>query len=462
MRARRGQVAVYLALVLVAIAFLVVMNVSAFLAVRARNRTMNAGDAAALAVAKWQGELLNRIGADNVAHLKAVIKGDARACAEIAERQARACFLGPLDGIRIGNEFAKKNGAERCDELLEVFRQHVTDVRTGYEALPEQYPEPWKGAWEEYAQQLELTIGEGLWAAPDNVDFVDAAGGHLLLNFQFYNAVAGRNWCWFHFNARGLLDSYSSFRDWGPLPTADVETRRRRCCNSEIYSLQLEARTGSARALFGKELILALTGCTEAELERSSLASDPSQVWYLYGGLWRTWWEIDPDGEWRFPVVGRVKREYDVRGCAACCRVKMSIPDLIGTASRRESSWTAAAKPFGAVQDERGETVAVTALGGLVTPAFTDVRLVPWDSVGGRDTERPNLDMLKHVRKHLPRYLEDGPAFLPGDCFYCEQLRSWENPGLRTQGREWLKFNSRSCVRGGGPGSSHGGSAHAH
>ena len=463
MTARKGQVALYLVMALVAITLLAVMNVSVFLAVRARNRTMNAGDSVALAVARHQGELLNRIGADNIAHLKAVVAGDAEACAEIAERQARTCFLGPLEGIRIGNEIAQENGAEECDEFLDVFKQHVIDIRTGYEALPEQYPEPWEGAWEEYAQRLELAIGGGLWAAPDNVDFIDAEGGHLLLNFQFYNAVAGRNWCWFHFNAPGALDSYSGFRDWGPLPTADDETRRRRCCNSEIYSLHLEARSGSALMLFGKDMILRLAGCTEEELEKSPLARDASQVWYFYGGeLWRTWWEIDPDGEWEFPVVGTVKREYDVRGCAACCRVRMEIPDLLGTASEHRSNWTAAAKPFGTVQDEFGEVSVVTAHRGLVTPAFDEVRLVPWDSVGGRDTERPNLDMLTHVRKHLPRYLCDGPAGTSPGCYYCKQLLDWENSILRMQGREWLKYNSKSCVRSISPGSAHGGTAHGH
>ena len=44
MRARGGQVAVYLVLALVAVTFLAMMNVGAFLAVRAKNRAMNAGD----------------------------------------------------------------------------------------------------------------------------------------------------------------------------------------------------------------------------------------------------------------------------------------------------------------------------------------------------------------------------------------------------------------------------------
>ena len=212
---RGGQVALYLALVLVVIAFLALMNVGAYLSVTARNRTMNAGDAAALAVARHQGELLNRIGRMNVDHLQAVLdrsldpalsgeeaarrrEAARAACRQIAANQRRDCFLGPLEGIRIGNEWAQRNGIEVPDEdAAEVIRQHVVDIRTGYAMDIEQFPEPWEGAWEEYAAALEALTAGGLYAAPDNIDFIDAAGGHLLLNAQFYNAIAGRNWCWF-------------------------------------------------------------------------------------------------------------------------------------------------------------------------------------------------------------------------------------------------------------------------
>ena len=51
MKGRRGQVALYLVLVLVAICLLAVMNVGTFLGVSARNTTMNGGDAASLAAA---------------------------------------------------------------------------------------------------------------------------------------------------------------------------------------------------------------------------------------------------------------------------------------------------------------------------------------------------------------------------------------------------------------------------
>lgn len=461
MTARRGQVALYLVMVLVGIVFLVLMNVGTYLAVTAKNRAMNAGDAAALAVARHQAELLNEIGRLNLAHVKAVLANDTNECQRVMDEQRRLCFLGPLDGIRIGNEWAKRNGITLVDEEAEqVLRQHVIDIRIGYEQDVEQFPEPWEGAWEEYARALETAIGEGVYAAPDNIDFIDAAGGHLLLNAQFYNAIAGRNWCWFHFNAPGIVESYGGFRDWGPLPVADAETRLRMCANSEIYSLHLMARIGSARTLLGEERLRELSGCTVEDLRNAVLVNDETQVWYFFGrdDLWRTWWEIDPDGDYRLPVVGKVKPEYDVRGCAAVCRVMNKVPDVVLDAGDRKNRWTAAAKPFGLVLDDRGELL----YDGLVLSVFTDVRLVPWDSVGGRDTERPNLSMVTHVRKHLPTYLQNGSPGLSSGCYYCDQLRLWELPSLHAEARNWLKFNSQTCIRAVHAGGHRGGTPHAH
>ena len=85
--ARRGQVAVYLIMVLVAVCFLMLMNVGAYLAVSAKNKATNAGDAAALSVAKRQGELLNTIGKLNVEHLEAAVRDDEERCREIETEQ---------------------------------------------------------------------------------------------------------------------------------------------------------------------------------------------------------------------------------------------------------------------------------------------------------------------------------------------------------------------------------------
>lgn len=465
MRAKGGQVALYLVMTLVAIAFLMFMNVGTFLAVSARNKTMNAGDAAALAVAKHQGELLNRIGQLNLEHLKLAFKGDPAAtarCAEIVEEQSRLCFLGPLEGLTCGNEAARANEIEVDDEMTEILRQHVNDVRSIYMLNPETYPPPWENAWQDYAQRLETAIAGGVLAGPDNVDFVDAAGGHMLLNRQFYDAIAGRNWCWFHFNASGLINGYSSFRDWGPLPVADEETRRERCLNSEVYSLHLDRRLGRAIDIFGLPILMKLLNCSEKEILDAPLLSDQNQVWFCYGGQWRIWWEIDPDGEWQFPVVGRVKPQYDVRGCAAICRVTRKIPNLVDRAGERVSTWAAAAKPFGTVEGLEGKDEVVTAYDRFVTPAFSDVRLVPLDTVGGKDLATADAAWMLHVRKHLPAYFQNGPT--PRSvCYYCQQLWQWEQRIFRESGQRWIKVNSAKCIRAAGSGGhSHGGSAHGH
>ena len=475
MKAKSGQVALYLVLVLVAVTVLVLANVGAFLSVTAKNRAMNAGDAAALAVARRQGELLNEIGALNVAHLTAALDADGRnelalqnareKCEEIVARQRRLCFLGPLDGISLGNKAAADNGAKPSEAMREILKQHVIDVRTDYATTLDLYPEPWPGAWEEYAQRLELALGEPMCAGPDNVEFVDDDAGHILLNREFYHAIAGRNWCWFFYSGGGWLDAYSDFRDWPSLPRADDDTRLARCANSEVYSLHLKPKPGRAVDLFGEDLIRRLTGKSPQEIRDAPLLNDPEQIWFFYdtseSGYWRKWTEIDPDGAWAFPVVGPVKEEYDVRGAAAVCRVAFDAQTLL-TAETRTVEWAAAAKPFGTVEDARGATAVVTAQKALVLPdTFRDVRLVPLDAVGGRDLATADAEWMRHIREDLPPYLLNGPSALQG-CYYCAQLVVWERDSLRQQGREWLRHYSSTCSRPAGGTYGRGGTPHGH
>ena len=462
MKARRGQVAVYLALALLAIAILTLMNVGAYLAVSARNRTMNAGDAAAIAVAKYQGELLNRIGKANVDRLKAAIEGDAEKFAAIFESQLRTCFLDPLDGVRIGSEAAEANGIEIDDRMGEILSRHVNDVRIFYRADPTLYPEPWPGAWEEYAERLEAAIAPGVRAGPDNADFLDAAHDHYLLDKGFYEAVLGHNWCWFKFNAPGLLGSYFGFESWAPLPVDDDEKRRLKCVNSEIYSLHLCVRQGSAFELLGTNLVQRLTGASAEDVAAAPLLANREARWFFYDETnWRRWEEFDPDGEYGFPACGKVLPEYDVRGCAAICRVTRKIPDVVTESDGRVAVWSAGAKPFGAVENERGERDVATALARFVTPVFSDARLVPIDTVGGMDLSTADAEWMSHVRDHLPKYYAKGPDKL-SDCPYCLALVLWERRSVRESGTIWLKYHSDDCIRPapGGPG--RGGTAHGH
>ena len=108
-----------------------------------------------------------------------------------------------------------------------------------------------------------------------------------------------------------------------------------------------------------------------------------------------------------------------------------------------------------------GETDVVTALNSFVVPCFTNVRLVPLDSVGGEDLSTADYGWVTHVRKHLPYYLAHGPVNAQG-CFYCLQLQTWEKKYFRDGGIRWLKYYAGTCIRGTGGGGSHGGTSHGH
>ena len=202
---------------------------------------------------------------------------------------------------------------------------------------------------------------------------------------------------------------------------------------------------------------------TTEDLERSALLRDPAEPWFFFAeGAWGRWFNglalaDDPDAV-EFPLAGEVKPEYNVRGCAAVCRCAKTLSALAADETS-EVTWSAAAKPFGTVMNFDGGTDVATALKRFVLPCFTDVRLVPLDSVGGEDLATSDIVWVDHLRNHLVRYLEHGPAGSAA-CWYCRQLQTWENPVFRQTGAIWLKFNSGSCRRGDyGPGG-HGGTSH--
>ena len=467
MKVRTGQVAVYLVMTIVVLCVLVLMNVDVFLAVRSKNRVQNGGDAAALAAARVQGRLLNEIGRLNFAHIRAAAKNDAEECADIVQTQRRKALLGPIDGLRQANDAAQRNGMEVRDDFARILKEHVDTIRTVYNggtnAEGEPYPEPWPGAWDEYAAELESAIAGGLSVGPDNCEFYDAQGGHLLLNRNFYYAISGRNWCWFHFNAEGVLTSYRTYHDWGALPTRRENTME----NSEVFSLHLKAWKGALTDIFSMKQIAALSQeygeqpVTEEELLRSYLITNREETWFFYDtGRWSRWFDglrLSGDG-YEFPIVGEVKPEYNVRGCAAICRCIAETPS-VSDDDYTEFNWTAAAKPFGTVETEDGESV-VTAHAGFVVPCFESVRLVAIDAVGGEDLATADVGWVDHVRKHLPEYLMQGPH--AAACFYCQQLSAWERATFRESGIRWIRMNASSCVRGSGGGGSHGGTSHGH
>ncbi len=475
MRKQPGQIILLLLFVLVVLVFLVLLNVDIFTSVRTKSKLQNAGDAAAIAAAVKQGSLLNEIGKLNIEHIIAAANNDSNECERIVLEQRKKALLGPVEALRLANRAAKKNGMEINDGFSTILRRHIDDIRTVYASSGEgpgaAYPEPFPGAWVDYATAIADVLSEGMATGPDNVEFYDTAGGHLLLNRQFYYAISGRDWCWFHFNCRNMLSDYGSYRDWAPLPTH----RDNPLDNSEIFSLHVRSQKIALTSVLSKEDICSLLekysdeNLDPDDINPKSLLCDPNQTWFFFDrSTWHQWFNgLSLAGEadgYQFPITGNIKEEYNVRGCAAVCRCIDAV-DAVAVESHNEFNWSAAAKPFGSVINFNGETDVVTAFSNFIVPSFTDVRLVAIDAVGGQDLATADFAWVIHMREHLLDYLAQGPnsANYGVECFYCVQLKVWERESFRSGGERWLKFNSGSCLRPTGPGpSQHGGTSHGH
>ena len=474
MNGRRGQVALYLVMVLVAIMVLVLANASAFLAVRAKNHAMNAGDAAALAAAHRQAELLNEIGRLNLRHAEADAIQDYGRSREIVREQKRLALLGPIDCLRAAQEAARANGACVSESMTRILRKHVDEIRSRYKTLPEIFPEPWEGAWDEYAAELASVVADGIVAGPDNIEFLDGVWVFPLYSPVFYNMIFSRSWCKIVVNNWGWLLNCDSHNMPHP-----VYNENDVVVNCEICSLHLELRPlyvsdGEPRRRFRE--VMTLNGATfppedEDEAEDDRASDDPSRYYFCYDSkVWfdgdgtRVWKEMDPESEFRFPVLARPKPEFDVLGCSSVFRVIETIPRLLSGTST-SGAWSAAAKPFGTIQTSDGRSIVTHEEAfRLVLPAYEETRLIPICAAYADGHELPGADedWINHVREHVPQYLAQGVNGLPV-CRYCHALTEWEDPLFRQGIAAWIDKHGQTCVRPSGSGpSQQGGTSYAH
>jgi hypothetical protein len=469
---RSGQTLLFLAFSLVVIALAVLWQWDIHKILHVKAKTRNGGDAAALAGARWQASSLNLIGHLNVMQAVAIADGLARGevtfpeAEVIADTQARVAFAGPLLGVAAAQLAAKKNGMYVNEGYTSDLRVHAERVRDEYSRLYEDDPfAPRAGyptAWHEYAAMLEALAEEGVAAMVENVDLysVYSDDDHMLLNPAFYDAIAGRNWCWFYHNAYDLLSRYGGFRSWPPLP----EIVARPPVNAEFFSLKLSraitlemipAGPGGAASLV--QLLANLAGRSLP----GELARVPAR-WFTYRASdWTDWLSQIPDN---FPWEGEVRPEYNYFGADAAVRLEEyttlhsdsihDSPDTPAHARRtRPVMWSAAAKPFGSLEgDQRPNRY------GLVLPAFRDVRLIPVDtSSAPAGAMRPGW--ITFIYDILPKYMEFGPGSFTSDerrNFFARQLITWEDPDFHRDGVNWLNENSALCNqppgRGGGGG----------
>lgn len=462
---KNGQTIVLLLVVLVILTFVFLWIVDLHRIVAGKSHAQNAGDAAVLEAARWQASTLNLEGELNLMHALALSAQDDAAVDAITNLQARLLFTGPLGGLVAAQVVAKNNRVYNDPDFTELLDEHADDVSRYNDEIGGGllFPEPYPAAWSDYSLMLRAIVGDGLAAAPDNARFFsDPAGAHILLDPGFYDAIEGRQWCWFFLNhaisenpVRTILDDFTDFTFFPSLPAQPHPTYE----NSEIFGvglrpreLRLERIGGIEEALFGAAGsqgidLLGETDPTATPYVRTNVLP-VVQNWYFYDhSMWETPWEaMDPDAADGLPLAGPIKPEYNYKGADAVIRLSIETTRISTPEPTADTLiWTAAAKAFGYLKTEdSGPDKIQPHAYGLVLPAFRSVRLIPLDAATSGGDGSFDIDWRHHTDEHLSVYLETG-AKEPG-CPYCRDIETFENPAFRQQGIEWLRKYSGRCV----------------
>ncbi|MBI4023455.1 MAG: hypothetical protein HY360_00645, partial [Verrucomicrobia bacterium] len=492
-----GQTLIYLMSVLMVLTLMGLWLFDYNTAATSRIRAQNAADGSALAAAQWQARSLNAIGEINLIkaintllenvppgpELEAQLTGAppsqqyAVIQSGLDSLQARIGFVGPILAMEAAQQAAKNNGVPNNTVFTSAMQQHADLVATVYQ---DNFTAPsWgAGSWaESYAKMLHFLGDEGIAAAADNASYYGgsisaSAQAQILLSKAFYRAIAIQNWCFLE----DLLYVYQDYTYWGeitPLPQSVT--------GSEFFNLGVKFASSDS-------LIATATGLSDIQFQQLRayflqelgernlpLHTDwpqfvPSINWAVYSpSSWTNWSKAH---YYAASVVAEPRAVYDYSGCDAVTAV--SIRNSMALAlTNRGPNWTswivgganqaaaaasvsrlegfqgssdldvkanAAAKPFGKLPgiNEPAYTFRV------VLPVFTEVRLMPVAFASGYGNSDPNW--LIHKLEHLPyngpgdtvAYTHFGPDSLPDDCFYCAQLKKWEDPAFRQQGLDWL------------------------
>lgn len=464
---RAGQAMIFMLMALVIMVFAVMWNVDVHKILHLKSMTQNAGDASALMAARWQGITLNLVGDLNIMNAVAISEGDSYTSSAISNMQARLCYTGPMIAFAASQQAAKKNGMYRNTSFEKRLVSHIIAVQDDYQhmASPDGgmlFTEPYEGCWLEYSYMLETVLNAGIAAGPDNARFyTDRAGNHTLLNPYFYNAIAGANWCWFYRSDYDLLKDYSTFRDWDPLPSVPPNQQY---MNSEIFGIGLTSEF-TTLASFTDDTTAFQNQLNTLSSERglgiiTTNAMETNALWYCYdANIWSSWDAMNMDGADPFPLTGHVKDQFNYAGADAAIRISASGLTLMTSNQIPPTvTWSAAAKPFGHLNDtERPDAY------NLVLPAFHEVALIPVDASSAPAGGSYDIEWRDHIENHLDTYISRGPGSgTEVGCYYCNQLVTWENNSFRQTGVSWLSTNSYLCILPGYGGRNGGGTSRGH
>jgi hypothetical protein len=412
---------------LVILFFVALWNFDLHSILRVKQLSQNAGDSAVVMAARWQGITLNLVGDLNLMKAVALAGGNQTTVDAIDDVQKRLCFVGPMIAV-MASQQAAKNNRIYANPKFDLIAMQAQRVRNDY---PIVYTNPpYNGAWQEYADMLDMVASDGVAAEPLNPDFyADYNGYHLLLDPDFYYAVAAPDRCWLARNARSAWNAASAngirdYSDWPPLPTFTREY-----VNCEFYSPRLTRTETRLTDLVDLSTIRSML----ASRQLGALPPNPQLTnviaWYCYNGSWTDWAAMSTTGPYPFPLTGTLLPESDYAGADAFLGVQATAHRLTpgpgGTDTNSTiCTWTAAAKPFGYLGPPSNKTRPDSQ--GLVLPAFRDARLIPLDACSGDAGGGYDIDWVRHKHFHLPVYMQNGSTSAPR-CWFCNQIVRWES-----------------------------------
>jgi len=504
---KSGQAIIFLLVVMVIGLLVVLWNYDLHNIVATKVRIDTAGDSAALSAARWQGITLNMIGELNLIQAaeicESLVDPESQDDIEIAQQRAEAISLlrsrlslnGPLMGFVAAQSAAfmnlrEKDIANREQDFSKQLMRRANRFISAGEVFDGNVSEAYPGAWFEYGSLLSSIAGNKMVVDSANTQYYHFFNGsHILLDPRFYSAIAAKHWCYFKSGARrNLIDNYTSYEDWPPLPNM----ANRSSVNSEYFSLKLvrynlALRGFSAYARNSVSNYYNVSTSIDSggeQLERYyrkelrdnfgvgsgklPYVFDINFSWHLYNlGSWFGRWPSSKD--FPFEEGVKVRDEYNYRGADAAVDCYINAKNI--TPGIRVDSdwiyWAAAAKPFGYLQDPDSSTKRVPFYFGVVLPCFRHSRLIHNALSSRSNGLRPAAD--EHFYNHLELYMKGGVDAIRGiDCWYCKQLIKWEESSFREEGSQWLEDHQEQidkgemCVpirmyNGGGGGGSNGG-----
>ena len=372
---KRGQVAIFLVLILAGLALLFALNVDVFTSARAKTRLQNAADASALALARWQGVTLNLIGDLNMAHLAAICVSNENAIAGVVALQRKLAFVGPTIGLKVANDIAEKNGVAVSRDMTQAARLVAEFMDDGYRRM------------------LDPIIRNGIRAGVDNAAILRAGSVDPRLDPDFYKAIKNNDF-------RTLCVRYGGGGHHLPnIPPGapDPEEVLLSGCNACFGSIGIGWESGASY----ENRIGALVGFArdcgyDADVTAAGLVSNATLFarwpWCVYD---QTEWHRLPD-EFRFsrfPWIRPLQSRFDTIGGSATVRVEGDVALASLTAQTNYIAAQAAAKTFGSVYGERVTDISPP----LVLPAFPRVRLVPFGVGAAGRYGMADLDIVKSL-----------------------------------------------------------------